>query len=57
MVTFTYQVKVNGCNISVCREAFLSVHGLQKNQGRLKNLQKCLRDGQCNSSRDRRGKV
>ncbi|XP_047112613.1 uncharacterized protein LOC124789338 [Schistocerca piceifrons] len=56
MVTFSYQVKVNGCNILVCREAFFSVHGLQNNQGRLKNLQKYLREGRSTSPKDRRGK-
>jgi hypothetical protein len=54
MVTFKYEVKVGGCTLVICKEAFLSVHGLQNNQGHVKNVQRCMREGHCVSPRDRR---
>ena len=40
----------------LCRTAFLSVHGLQKNEGSLKSILKQQRQGRLTPESDRRGK-
>jgi hypothetical protein len=55
MVTFKYEVKVGDCALGICKEAFLSVNGLQNNQGCVKNLERCMQEGHCVSPRERIG--
>jgi hypothetical protein len=50
-------VKVEGCTLGICKEAFVSIHRLQKNQGHVKNLQRCMWEGHCVSPRHRRGEL
>jgi len=45
--TYIYYVKgANGKDIKICREAFLGVHGLQNNRGRLGNIQTAIARGE-----------
>ena len=45
--TYIYYVKgANGKDIKMCREAFLGVHGLQNNRGRLGNIQTAIARGE-----------
>jgi hypothetical protein len=55
MVTFKYEVKVGGCTLGICKEAFSSVHELQNSQGHVKNLQRHMWEGHCVPPTDRRG--
>jgi len=45
--TYIYYVKgANGEDVRICREAFLAVHGLQNNRGRLGNIQTAIARGE-----------
>lgn len=36
--TFIYTIKLNKKNLRLCKTAFMNVHGLQKNRGRINNI-------------------
>lgn len=54
--TYKYHVRCkDGKEKAVCRKAFLSIHGLQNNEGRLKGVLKQQREGCLTPKADRRG--
>ena len=40
--SYGYQVKVDGVDVTVCRDEFLGLHGLQNSRGRLQHIQKMI---------------
>lgn len=54
--TFKYYVKIKGRDQEVCKEEFLSTHGLQNNKRRVYNVCKQIRDGFNTPKSDGRGK-
>lgn len=54
--TMNYFVKKRENNIIVCKKAFLNIHGLQKNQGRVNNLVNKMKEGGSVLSPDKRGR-
>lgn len=55
-VTFEYSVKVQGVDKKICKEEFLSVHGLQNSKKRIYNICKQIREGNTIPKCDQRGK-
>ena len=56
-MSYNYYVRSSsGKETELCRTAFLSVHGLQKNEGSLKSILKQQRQGRLTPESDRRGK-
>nr|CAH7734334.1 unnamed protein product [Callosobruchus chinensis] len=55
-VTFSYSVKINGVDVKICKEEFLSIHGLQNSRKRLYNICKQIRQGNTVPKCDQRGK-
>lgn len=43
--TYSYHVNVLGKTLDICRDEFLSLHGLHNNRGRLRNIQKMVVKG------------
>ncbi|XP_068083448.1 uncharacterized protein [Anabrus simplex] len=54
--TVRYSVIKDGRSTDVCKVAFLSIHGLQHNRGRVENIQSKMRTGATTPPDDRRGK-
>uniref|UniRef100_A0A6P7H074 Uncharacterized protein LOC114344494 n=1 Tax=Diabrotica virgifera virgifera TaxID=50390 RepID=A0A6P7H074_DIAVI len=54
--TIEYKLKSQGKDVKVCKIAFLSIHGLQKNRGRVENLVKQLKTGSNTPKSDLRGR-
>lgn len=54
--TITYSVKRRGQNVTVCKKAFLNIHGLQHNRGRINNLANKMKEGESVPPPDRRGR-
>ncbi|PSN41196.1 hypothetical protein C0J52_04183 [Blattella germanica] len=40
--SYMYQVKVDGVEVTVCRDEFVALHGLQNSRGRLQHIQKMI---------------
>ncbi|XP_049949032.1 uncharacterized protein LOC126457075 [Schistocerca serialis cubense] len=55
-VTFSYNVRVCGIEVMICKEAFLRVHGLQIHSRRVRNLQHQMKQGFAVPKEDGRGK-
>ncbi|XP_049782640.1 uncharacterized protein LOC126184308 [Schistocerca cancellata] len=55
-VTFSYNVRVCGIGVMICKEAFLWVHGLQIHTRRVGNLQHQMKKGFAVPKEDGRGK-
>ncbi|KAK5648287.1 hypothetical protein RI129_003179 [Pyrocoelia pectoralis] len=55
-VTFLYSVKVDGVDTQICKEEFLSVHGLQNCKKSIYNICKQIRQGNTIPTCDGRGK-
>lgn len=55
-VTFLYSVKVQGVDKQICKEEFLSVHGLQNSKKRVYNICKQIRQGNTIPKCDERGR-
>lgn len=54
--TITYCIKKKGENVNVCKKAFLNIHGLQRNRGRINNLANKMKGGQSVPPPDQRGR-
>lgn len=54
--TITYNIKRRGQNVTVCKKAFLNIHGLQRNRGRINNLANKMKEGESVPPPDRRGR-
>lgn len=54
--TFSYKLKVNSVDISVCKMAFLAVHGLHRSRKRIELLQGQIKTGNVTAKSDGRGK-
>lgn len=54
--TITYNIKRRGQNVTVCKKAFLNIHGLQRNRGRINNLANKMKEGESVPPPDKRGR-
>ncbi|XP_050518265.1 uncharacterized protein LOC126892670 [Diabrotica virgifera virgifera] len=54
--TNLYFVKVNGVDVQICKQEFLSVHGLQNSTKRIKLISKQISEGRATPKKDQRGK-
>ncbi|XP_049764968.1 uncharacterized protein LOC126094559 isoform X3 [Schistocerca cancellata] len=55
-VTFSYNVRVCGIEVMICKEAFVRFHGLQIHARRVRNLQHQMKQGFAVPKEDGRGK-
>jgi hypothetical protein len=53
---FSYHVKVKRGDIKICKEEFVSLHGLQNSLGRIKNIQHITVSGMTSPKQDCHGK-